>query len=225
MGTKVITVRVGKAPRHVDFTVHEGLICKSSAYFRTTLANQLSIAPKERSVILPYQGSHDFQLYMQWLYTGRLHMSKTGETKAATEKTNLMKAYLFGALLEDVDYQDTVMDALRDWIRTANAHDRAVLVEEWVVRIFHRTQATSPLRKFWVDIAVWCLDDKFWEKNKRDLPEEFVQDAAAGLATRVQANKNTVSPFKVTQNERWEHICRYHSHGERLCYRTGRTSE
>jgi hypothetical protein len=57
-------------------------------------------------------------------------MLKDKEPRATTKKINLIKPYLLGSWLNDVNYQDTVVDALYGRIRSASVHDREYLVEQ-----------------------------------------------------------------------------------------------
>jgi len=111
MGTKVIAVRVGEEPNHTDFTVHEKLICESSEFFKATLGRDWRES-KERLVKLPSFEAKEFQIYVQWLYTGRLHVSApgSGSTKSSADKSNITNGYTLGDFLQDTDYRDTLLE-------------------------------------------------------------------------------------------------------------------
>jgi hypothetical protein len=124
MGTKATAVRVFKGSEHLDFTVHEDLIRKSSKLIVNKFVTETKESPGISLVLPDDLGSHDFQLYVQWLYTGRLHMSEDTERKTATEMDKLMQAYVLGTLLHDASYKDKILDATRDWIITAKEDER-----------------------------------------------------------------------------------------------------
>jgi hypothetical protein len=119
MGTKVLAVRVGPEGQHTDFTVHEQLICASSEFFKAAMGREWRES-EERLVRLLSCQAKAFQIYVQWLYSGRLYASQCGgpELKIEAEKCNFMQGYLLGDYLQDINYKDTLLDALREWVQT-----------------------------------------------------------------------------------------------------------
>lgn len=215
MGTKVITVRVGVEPAHVDFTVHEDLVRKSSAFFEAALGREW-LESKERMVRLPEYAAKDFMIYVQWLYSERLHMSPDGGAKEPTESTNLMKGYLLGDYLQDTRYKDTLMDALIEWGWSATEKDYAAIVSNWAYAVLSKTPKDCPLRKFLVDLTVWHTTSAFWVSSHQGFSNEFVAMVSVGFSTRCN-DAYRVSPLRTGAHG----YCSYHCHGDKQCYKTG----
>jgi hypothetical protein len=219
----VISVRVRAELGHTDFTVHGELICGSSEFFRNALSREWRES-KERLVKLPSRQPKAFQLYVQWLYTGRLHLSpRSVEANSTTERTNIKEGYLLADYLQDTKYKDTLVDALRDWIKAASTVQRELMVVDLTHTMFSETPAEASMRTILVDVAVWCLDHMFWEIYQRILPEEFVRRAVKGLSIRYQSGIDVANPFKISTQP--VDVCRHQSHGEKRCYKADKEEE
>lgn len=78
LGTKIITVQVGKPGFTKYFTVHEELVRASSPFFEAALGRDWQEAA-ERIVNLPDDRPAIFQLYIQWLYSGQMFCQVQGD--------------------------------------------------------------------------------------------------------------------------------------------------
>ncbi|KAF2851801.1 hypothetical protein T440DRAFT_422502, partial [Plenodomus tracheiphilus IPT5] len=154
LGTEVIAVRVGPEPNHTDFTIHETLIRKSSPFFEKSLGNKWRKA-QERVVRLPTCSASAFSLYMQWLYTNRLHAIPKDASGSTSELANLVPACLLGEYLQDISFQDHVMDAIIEWKKKAKRPDCERITEIWVKIIYSQTNEISPLRLFFANLVAW----------------------------------------------------------------------
>jgi len=59
---------------------------------------------------LPEDGIDAFKDYVQWLYTGKIHLE--GNSKSPGYYTKLAKVYVLGEKLMNRRFQDDVIDAL-----------------------------------------------------------------------------------------------------------------
>jgi hypothetical protein len=98
------------------------------------------------------------------------------------EKNLLMGGCLFRDYLDDFKYQDAILNALRSWVKMTSGQECVALLEEWAARIYQSTPRSSKIRLSLVDMAVWYLGHKFWDKSVFDLPGEYIQDSIISLS-------------------------------------------
>lgn len=111
--SRVITCRVGKEDKARDFTVHESIITTSSEFTRTALTKEWKEA-KDGILPLPEDDIAAFELYQQWLYTGRLFLNRLSEPSGQGQQhfRLLVKSYLLGEKLVDHNFKDIVIDCI-----------------------------------------------------------------------------------------------------------------
>jgi hypothetical protein len=216
MGTKVIAVRVGPEPKHTDFSVHENLIRLSSAFFEATLGRDWKES-QERIVKLPDCNAHAFCVYLQWLYTVQLdtkfQFNQGSLSDGQWEWANLVKAYLLGHYLQDVDFKDTSMDAMVDWANEAT-RECSYAPPHSSVEVFQATRAGSPLRWVILDFTTWRLTNiSPVSLSDYQFPSDFLTSVITTLTERIRTAK-VVRPTFVDKR-----YCHYHCHGDRTCYK------
>ena len=219
MGTTVISIRVGPEPSHTDFTIHENLLRKSSPFFEAALGREW-LESEERVVRLPTNGAKAFQVYSQWLYTGRLHTRASSDRLSFHEEKEewdcLVGAYLLGEYLQEITFRDSVMDAMQEWVQLC--HYTSFNVYEQATEIYDNTSSGSPLRLLVTDLTVWRAFDHFWiEEQKLLFPPEFAWSLATGLWTRLTGRASLLGdnePFAERKD-----TCYYHCHKLQPCYK------
>ncbi|KAF2028831.1 hypothetical protein EK21DRAFT_113524 [Setomelanomma holmii] len=215
MGTKVIAVRVGPEPKHTDFSVHENLIRLSSPFFEAALGRDWKEA-KERIGKLPDCNAHAFRVYTHWIYTGQLNtklqFDQSSPTDGQWEWANLVKAYLLGDYLQDIDFKDTVMDAMIDWADYAT-RECGNASPHSSVEVYQHTRIGSPLRWILLDSTTWRLTNNFAvSMSDFQFPSEFLAFIVTALTDRIRTGK-TVRPSFLDKR-----YCHYHCHRDRTCY-------
>ncbi|KAH7092169.1 hypothetical protein FB567DRAFT_625224 [Paraphoma chrysanthemicola] len=184
MGTKVIAVRIGPEPKHTDFSVHENLIRLSSPCFEAALGRDWKES-QERIVKLPDCNAH----------------------------ANLVKAYLLGDYLQDIDFKDAIMDAMIDWANEATRECSNTPAHS-SVEIFQHTKSTSPLRWIALDFTTWRLTNNFpMSMTDYQFPSDFLAIVVTTPTQRIRTNKIVRPPFLDKR------FCHYHCHGDRTCYK------
>ncbi|KAF2126888.1 hypothetical protein P153DRAFT_368916 [Dothidotthia symphoricarpi CBS 119687] len=216
MGTKVIFVRVGQEPKHTDFTVHENIIRLSSPFFDEVLSREWR-GPQEWIVRLPDCNAHTFHIYNQWLYTDQLHIKpQVGHTllnDGQWEWDNLVKGYLLGEYLQDIDFKDTLMDAMIDWGHYA-AREYSNVPPRSAVEVYRYTQDSSPLRKIVLDITCYRLLNSFpILVSDFHSPQDFFTSVLDTIAERHRTCQAICPSFADKK------YCLYHCHGDRVCYK------
>jgi hypothetical protein len=216
MGTKVITVRVGREPSHTDFTVHEDPIRASSVFFQTTFRHPWRES-QERIVRLPECDATAFQIYTHWLYSGLLCAIPSGASSSNGASSSLVRGYLLGDYLKDTNYKDIIMDGLVEWNKDTDVAQRLSFLKSWINTVDDKTSGDDPLRKLLVDITVWDVAHPWWASVIAKMPVSFVQDVCLGLSARYKL-ANAGNPLRGGVGG-----CAYHSHGAKPCYLTDQT--
>lgn len=225
-GTKVMTVRVGQAPNHTDFTVHENLLS------RTPFLAEAINSKKDSTTYIEI-GDHSksaFGLYLQWLYTGRLHTKPSKvplliyTSPSQEEWHNLTDAYLLGERLGDIKFKDTVIDAMLEWFFETLPKDRRV-VYETAPKVYLRVQAGGPLRRLISDMAAYHFDDQTIQEmatrqSSLGLPYDFLSDTLVKFSSRMQGSgASTMSKIVQPPVFAGRGTCNYHCHGDNECYK------
>lgn len=217
MGTKTIAVRVGAEPSNQDFTVHENLLIRSSPFFKAALGREFKEA-KDRIVYLPESNAHAFRVYVQWLYTSQLHTKLIFDLPtnqdSQWEWAILVKARLLGDCIQDIDFQDTVIDAMAEWANEAPKTCNDVPAHS-SVEVYGNTKDDSPLRRILVDFTAYRLiSGTATALDKSHYPSDYLTSVVGVLTERIRSNRIATPPY--VQNKGG---CHYHSHGDKVCYK------
>ncbi|KAK4497223.1 hypothetical protein PRZ48_011673 [Zasmidium cellare] len=197
----VVTCRVDSA----TFIVHRAVLDKSSEFLKT-----LASLDSESALLLPHQNTEAFALYSKWLYTSAIISTPKDGGDSSTSKDTaewkvLAKAYVLGEELIDVDFKDTVIDALRAKFKSKEGGTVWEVAADLVRIIYGGTSADSTARRFMADLYHgYALASTFEE---RSLPSDFLFDLARVGLTRVLKNQMSCAR------------CEYHEHGaDKACY-------
>ncbi|KAF2643738.1 hypothetical protein P280DRAFT_215912 [Massarina eburnea CBS 473.64] len=215
-GTKVTTVRVG-SEHPQDFTVHENLL-KRSPFFSNALTQIDDTFPTLKNCSVS-----TFQLYVNWLYTNRLHSKPTSESVSEVEQRNewirLTEAYILGEYLDDADFRDCIIDALLDLFEGIHPTARSAPLDN--VQDIYKLADGSPLRELVSDIAAWHFDHDIVEeiKTRVHVPSAFLVETLVKLSKRFQ-NPSAELYGNVSPVVKGRRSCKYHCHAfEKTCYK------
>lgn len=206
MGHKIIVFEVGESPVK-KFSIHDTVILPQSEFVRLSLKQNWKEGV-ERVIPLPDDHPDVFTLYQHWLYNDAVDFHKSGLSVDPTDQFEvLVKAYIFGDKIMDVDFRDGVLDAIVEKLRV---HERFDL--RLTTLVYDNTLPQSQLRRLWIHVyyfagkANW-LDEEY---AGRPLHPEFVMDFC-----RFQALRRT----GLGTLENMGGVCNFHEHGDRRCYR------
>ncbi|PPJ57490.1 hypothetical protein CBER1_09935 [Cercospora berteroae] len=216
-----IVINVGASPSQ-RFYADEAMIRKSSKFFDAALNKEWKEG-QERIVNLPETQPAAFNVYLNWLTTGKLHVHDQPETAAGTRQINtkLVEAYVLGDKILDVDYKDHVCDTLaRDSLMPRNAGI-------WVMgagvrrRLYENTVAGAPARRFLVGMLLMCGDISSFVTE--DEPPALLHDIMSALVAGQQAALEQPAALKQLEEEDVK-ACKFHDHepGAENCYRNKR---
>lgn len=126
------------------------LLCHVSTYFKAALKGGFEEA-REKWVTLKDADPSAFELFVLWLYKGRLFkLDKFGEVNMV-----VVKAWVLGDRLGASSFQDCIMKAL-----LAKSRGQGLLVKTETIRyIYDNTTAASPLRRATVDTVVYVYEE------------------------------------------------------------------
>lgn len=162
-----------------------------------------------------------FQLYLHWLYFRILPIKSNAPGNIGNmEYLQLAKAYVLGDLLQDVDFNDAVIDTMIEKSCTPTTDGKRWYPAVSVVAcIYNNTPASSEARRLLIDMFVnfghggWLPKAEEMEKTE-NVPKEFLLDLAAALLDRRLCNH-----YKLKDKD---DDCKYHRHGAtKECYRNG----
>ena len=196
----IIQVKVGPAK---TFTVHKGILCRSSSYFKAALEGGFKES-KDQVLRLPDDDPVVFSHFQLWLYTGNIIASHESP-KDITWKV-LISLYLFGDVRGIPRLQNEAIDLFID----KNVAMSQVPGDQLNL-IYENTLDSSPLRKLIVDLFTFrvTLTDNSWfnEQPKALYPQQFLIDLAKSLYEDRARFKTKTTKFRAVRSN-------YHIHDD-----------
>jgi hypothetical protein len=187
----------------------------SSGFFNTALKTEWKEG-QEQDVKLPETEVEIFEIYVKWLYTGRVFLAKEGDRDIAgtssKEWPRWSSCYILGDFLQDFDFKDacidTCIEAMCDTIQIPHGLPR------W---IYACSTPTSAHRGLAIDTFINCWTRATWmEYTSR--PAEFFVDVLRLIGPQLEAGMKRVPVSKYLNSN---DTCKYHDHGtEKPCYKT-----
>jgi hypothetical protein len=198
----------------------------------------------DTSLVLPNFAGETFGIYLQWLLTGKLHSkAKPVETVPGSwgntdgmlvpidslhsalfeEIPVLQELHRLASYLVDVDFTDTLVDALiqccaeLEAMRVAFPMSHMVSFYTAVTEDLDEDEDTahSPTRRLIVDLTAWLVDD-IEQLRKLSPHPEFVMELMLAFGSRFVYPSREKLPI-----DGWETSCKYHCHGDmKPCYRS-----
>lgn len=203
-GHDIIVFNVGGTPTK-KFSIHESIISPRSEFVRLSLKDGWKEGV-ERVIMLPDDDPDVFALYQHWLYNGALRTSGSEiGIKFEYEYEFLVKAYIFGDKMIDVDFKDSMIDVILEKLRVLECFDLRL-----TNLVYENTTAQSKLRRLWLDVyfhagkAEW-LDETFVGAS---ISCEFIMEFS-----RFQMRLRTELAERNMGGD-----CHYHEHGPGKCY-------
>ncbi|KAL9063884.1 MAG: hypothetical protein Q9157_008048 [Trypethelium eluteriae] len=151
----IITILVGKAEKRKEFYVHEDLLRSCSPYFDAALGKDWKEAGT-RTISLSCDDPEAFQIYTQWLYSGKVwSASRTHDARPlsellrmADERNLLAKAYCLGDKFLDDLFKDCIIDAILECFKVKDENKKVYLFgKRQVDFIWANTTCNAPIRR------------------------------------------------------------------------------
>tara|TARA_R110002003_G_scaffold115_3_gene9956 strand:- start:398 stop:1006 length:609 start_codon:yes stop_codon:yes gene_type:complete len=175
-----------------NFNVHQGLLCKSSEFFKRAMKPEwMEQRSDPHTIDLSEHCKDTVTHYVQWLYTGSIPISllqgqALEETDIVEIETNvymaLARAYVFGESVMDIDFKNAVLLKVLEVERIAETVPGRSVVE--IV-----CAGTIPGSPMWRLLVVLMADnvssDPRWENSFDGLPHEILVDVIKAMASLI----------------------------------------
>ncbi|KAG9831930.1 hypothetical protein KCU98_g13032, partial [Aureobasidium melanogenum] len=180
------TVSIFVGPNKEKYTLHKGLLCIYSDFFRAAFEGSFKEA-HENKIELPDVLVDVFEAFQVWLYSRSLrdpedHGDSSTRPQLLTHRT-LAYLWVFGDKYQIPLLQNDSIDALLEKM------DQENLFSTIVVDIaYQSTMQGSPLRRFAIDICVFRMEHKqgensiFREANSSNWSQEALIDFARRMS-------------------------------------------
>lgn len=177
------------------FHVHKKLLMARSAYFKKALHNvgsafsRLKLANVEIAT---------FDLYVQYIYTGRLPYKTVND--GFEEMVDL---YLAAGRLEDSGTMNATIDAMLAF----HAATDFVPASSIIQKVYKATEPGSGIRHLFVDIHLWSEDPAMIDEEYDD-PRDFLLDLSKAALQQLKAKSEDeeVASYETAS------CCDYHDH-------------
>lgn len=172
-----ISVVVGSEER--SFVVHKDVVCASSKFFKAACSTRWKEG-QEKVVRLPTVKPAVFEMYMDWLYFGKIVNSASYATPSLLDP--FIHLSLLGDMVDDKNLRNKAMDALQ-----AKAYEEKVSpCPRQIHHIWENTSERSMLRKWALDIVFLRRGPNGFEENVAKYPPEFLQQIAVKAMQQAQ---------------------------------------
>ena len=175
-----VVISVGEGDSKQDFNVAEFFAVKSSQFMQTALGGDWKESHEKR-VSLPKVRASDFEVYLEWLYTGHV----VALVRPRDRGPALLRLYLLGDFLVDDRFCNTVMDVTIGECSTP-------LLEFYpqdINFVWSETTSGSRIRRVLVDLIIRDLSGDgrspcFWAKD------DWSHEVTAGVSARIVESKD-----------------------------------
>jgi hypothetical protein len=213
----LVLVRVGERSEH---KVDEKLLRTSSAFFKAALSHEWKES-QTHTIELPTVEPENFQIYLDWLHTRRVHVSTSldpSPEERQQEMDKLVESYVLGDYVQDIDYKDTIMDTIMDWAMDLPPQPAWLDMRPWLIQVW---ESYPRLQKLLGLIAFGCESLESLKSGRylnSAMPEvrQFLKNREQKELLDDGNKKYGVRCFEKTC---MEDPCLFHSHGDSDCYK------
>lgn len=211
----VVLVLVGKEEQ--KSYIHENLLTSNSDFFKKALTKDWKEG-QERIVTMPEIEVDIFKIWMQWLYTGKMFLTKeddiytTPEGILSWEWARWEGCYNLADFLQDHDFKDACIDVAVEAMSSTG---------RWTLLLPRALYAHSPRgsahRQLAIDAFVLFCKRSWWGDSP-GAPIEWYKDVLKRVGPQLDKAIKRQS-LKVYFDS--VTACQYHNHGpDKVCYRT-----
>ena len=182
---------MGKEPDQQCFSVHEGIICSRSEFFKRALNGNWTES-EGRIVRLAEDNPETFGIYMNLVYTGfvltdTLDKSKT-RSMICDEFNVLGRLYVLCEKLQDRAAKNSTIEGLLEVSMETCENKYGCPRSDTIALVYRGTCAGSVGRRLMVDL--WRkIAVEYLTKCSDELPKEFVVDLAISMKTQLDGHK------------------------------------
>lgn len=193
------------------FVVHEDILRKDSSFFASACKEEWKQG-QEHEIPLWGDESSVVDLYLQWIYTGRIFSrpSDEGTSEGEEELDTLVGGFIFGEKVQNGDFKDAIVDAIVSSFPVTTSKKKKLRPPpaQCVDKAYGGTPEGSPLRNLLVAMYV-TRGRRTWLNGTTN--NEFLADLAGRL---LDERRWPMAEVVLTD-------CEFHQHGDdKPCYRT-----
>lgn len=213
------------------FTIHRNLL-RTSSDFLTKALDEVENRHLAQTIALPFVDTDIFEIYMKWLYSGRLciraieQVSVEEEDEGQNEDESqdeddfvpdqeynvIHDCYALAAKIQDDDFKDSLIDAVM--VKLCEGSSCSMITPR---TIYGHSPKGSAHRQFSVDCSLnfWDSDDRA-QVVQSNFPKEFKNDLFLAMSDHLRdalVAANASLYFEAL------HPCAYHEHGDDKCYK------
>jgi hypothetical protein len=148
-------------PLEVKFVVHEDVLSKGSPFFASACKKEWE-GRREHCIPLPDDDISTVDLYIQWIYTGRIFSrpSDEGGSGGEEELGLLVGGFVFGEKVQNGDFKDAVVDAIVKSFPVPSKKNKLRCPPVLCVdKAYNGTLEGSQLRKLLAGVGtIYCID-------------------------------------------------------------------
>ncbi|KAM3417444.1 hypothetical protein BST61_g5690 [Cercospora zeina] len=216
---QTVTILVG--PTLKSFTVHPTMITNHSRFFRAMFntSNAFQEA-REKLARLPEVDAGIFQIYVTYVYSGNIFITKNGGEEEHTNDNDpdatmrfqvLVQLYALANYLQDINLKNKIIDYLlgAQSLLVHGATPTSISLAFETSPETH-SSSSSTLCRLLTDTYLSSCNPKFLEESWNDLPMVFLGSLALGWA-KATWDKETVYDHPSAAAR-----CEYHEHDEEV---------
>lgn len=195
-----------------DFTVYASFATESSEFFRAALSRDWKEA-RERRVQLQETTVADFQLYLQYLYTGRMIILHHYDFRISG--VTLVRLYVLGDYLGDNRLCNSIIDAVI--AHPVLRKDGVVFSSAAVDLAWEKTTSGSILRKVLLELIMCNLSSVPFPSFFEDMgawSKEVSVDVFRHMTGYPSIQDAIDAAVRNIGGEIWDTCSEYHRHGE-----------
>jgi hypothetical protein len=175
------TFSVLVGPEEQNFTVHEGVLCSKSKFFRAACCERWKEG-QEKVIRLPEVDTTIFQRYVEWAY-GDILVSGIDMDQTIPM---LAKLYLLADKMDDIKLRNKAISELTSYCCVSKLCPGSAPI----ILIWGNTTPSSPLRRWIMDILMLTGSRSVFERDLSIYPVELVQQMALKFMQQ-RPKKNT----------------------------------
>jgi len=197
-----VTIRVGEGDNCRDFQVDKNILCARTPFFQSAFNGQWKEGVSG-NLPLPDVEVRSFETYVKFIYKegNEFDYAASDYTTRRTLVTLFIRTYGFAEEIQDLEFADAILDALR-----VVGHNETALVYEL-------TSARSPLRQLYVD---YRIDKRPHDKLLHTNYDIQVYKDIAVRCLEVCSTPNPTGQFAVSKDHCFYH---YHTRSAASCYK------
>lgn len=208
-----MTILVGPVVK--SYTVHPTILTNHSRFFRAMFSNRAFKEAHEKVARLPEVDAGIFQIYVTYVYSGNIVISKYGgeelysndnDAEGVMRFQTLIQLYSLANYLQDSNLKNKIIDYLMGPNELPALCPSTAIIK----MAFETNPVECTLCQLLIDTSLYSCDPAILKNEWYHLPEGFIRGLSLGWA-EASWNKGTTieKPSTVAR-------CKYHEHDEEI---------